>query len=55
MLDPQKVTGTNVVAKAKHVLHEDECRRRYWSLWKTKVSEGVVLDCTLETKEGLTT
>jgi hypothetical protein len=55
MIDPRKVTRTAVVAKAKHVLHESECRRRYGSLWETKVLEGVVLECTLETKEGSTT
>lgn len=49
---PRKVVGCSVLAKAKHILAEGECRRRYGSLWKSKLLQGTVINVTSEAKEG---
>jgi hypothetical protein len=50
--DPRKVVGCHVLAKARHVLAEGQCRRNYGSLWKQKVLKGTVIAVTNEAKEG---
>ena len=52
MPDRRKITGTIVLAKAKHVLHASDAKRRYGQQWDSKLLEGVVIECTLEAKEG---
>jgi hypothetical protein len=54
MTDRRKIAGTIVLAKAKHVLHASDAKRRYGQQWEVKVLEGVVVECTMEAKEGST-
>jgi hypothetical protein len=51
-IDPQKVVGNLVVAKAKYVLSSMDCQRRYVSLWKEKMLKGAVISVTMEAREG---
>jgi hypothetical protein len=44
MVDPRKVVGNHIRAKAKHVTSDAECKRRYGSNWNTKMLYGVVVD-----------
>jgi hypothetical protein len=44
MVDPQKVVGNPIRAKANHVTSDAECKRRYGANWNTKMLYGVVVD-----------
>ena len=44
MVDPRKVVGNTVQTKATFVTHLSECSRRFGSLAKTKLLDGVVTE-----------
>jgi Transposase IS4 len=44
MVDPRRVVGNNVTAKAIHVTSEIECHRRYGAQKKTKMLIGTVVE-----------
>jgi Transposase IS4 len=52
VVDPRKVIGCRISAKACHVLSDGHCRRRYGILSKEKVLYGHVTDVLLIAKEG---
>ena len=52
MVDPRKVIGNVVQTKAMYVTHLSECHRRFGSLAKTKVLEGVVTNVENITNPG---
>ena len=43
-LDPRRVIGNTVYAKAIHVTNQSECARRYGPNKKSKLLKGVVLE-----------
>ena len=48
MVDPRKVVGNIVIAKACHITSLAECARRYGANKQTKTLEGVVVDVIVE-------
>jgi hypothetical protein len=51
MVDPRRVTGNIVIAKACHVTNLAECARRYGAKKSRKMVEGIVVDVIMNRRD----